>query len=47
VPDLVVLLQGVQIGLGVGSTLAIGVAAPVTGPRAFDLEAIAQFNLRF
>jgi hypothetical protein len=47
VPDLVVLTEGVQIVLGSRSTLAVGVAVPVTGPRPFDLEALAQFNLRF
>jgi hypothetical protein len=47
VPDLVVLTEGVQFVLGSRSTLAVGVAVPVTGPRPFDLEALAQFNLRF
>jgi len=47
VPDLVVLTEGVQFVLGSRSTLAVGVAVPVSGPRPFDLEALAQFNLRF
>ena len=29
------------------STLSIGVVSPVTGPRPFDVEATAQFNLYF
>ena len=29
------------------STLGVGVVTPFTGPKPFDLEAIAQFNFRF
>ena len=29
------------------TTLGIGVVAPVTGPKPFDVEAIAQLNYRF
>jgi hypothetical protein len=47
VPDLVVLTEGVQVGLGGGSSLAVGVAVPVTGPRPFDWEAVVQFNVRY
>ena len=46
-PDLVVLTQGLQVGLGDGSSLAIGVAVPITGPRPFDWEALIQFNVRY
>lgn len=30
-----------------GATLGIGVAAPVTGPKPFDFEVLAQLNYRF
>jgi hypothetical protein len=29
------------------STLALGISTPVTGPRPYDIEAIAQLNIRF
>ncbi len=38
---------GVNIGLRRNSILTFGVATPVTGPRPFGIEAIAQFNFRF
>jgi hypothetical protein len=47
VPDLVVLTEGVHIGIYNNSTLTLGLAEPVTGPRPFDIEAFVQFNLRF
>jgi hypothetical protein len=47
VPDLVVLTAGVHFGLGGRSTLTLGAATPVTGPRVYDIEAMAQFNWRF
>jgi hypothetical protein len=47
VPDLVVLTQGVQCGLGNGTSLAVGVAVPITGPRPFDWEALVQLNFRY
>jgi hypothetical protein len=37
----------VQIGLFGPSTLTLGVGTPVTGPRLFNVEAIAQLNWRF
>jgi hypothetical protein len=46
-PDLLVLVGGVQVGLFGPSTLTLGVGAPVTGPRLFNVEAIAQLNWRF
>ena len=46
-PDLVALVGGIHIGLYGASTLTLGVATPVTGPRPFDVEAIAQLNWRF
>jgi hypothetical protein len=45
--DLVVLTEGLHFGFRRNSTLTIGAATPVTGPRLFDVEAIAQFNWRF
>jgi hypothetical protein len=47
VADTVDLTGGVHIGLGRASLLSIGVVLPVTGPRPFDVEALAQFNFRF
>lgn len=47
VPDLVVLTEGVQVGIGPAASVSIGVAVPITGPRPFDWEALVQFNLRF
>lgn len=46
-PDVFVLTNGVHIGLGSRSNLAVGVAVPLTGPKIFDVEAIAQLNWRF
>jgi hypothetical protein len=46
-PDTVVLTSGVHIGLGSRSNLALGVAVPVTGPKIFEVEGIAQLNWRF
>jgi hypothetical protein len=45
--DVVDLTTGVTFEFNRRSTLAIAVAVPVTGPKPFDLEALAQFNLRF
>ena len=45
--DLLTLVGGIQIGLFGPSTLTLGVGTPVTGPRLFDVEAIAQLNWRF
>jgi hypothetical protein len=47
VPDLVVLTAGSHFEIGRDATLSVGVAAPVTGPRAFDVEALVQLNYRF
>lgn len=45
--DLVVLTGGVHLGVGQRSTLTLGIATPITGPRPYDVEALVQFNLRF
>jgi hypothetical protein len=47
VPDLVVLTEGVQVGLGSGTTINLAVGVPVTGPRPFDVEGILQLNFRY
>jgi hypothetical protein len=47
VPDLLVLTAGVHLVLPSRSTLTVGAATPVTGPRPFDVEAMAQLNWRF
>lgn len=44
--DSVILTSGLHTLLG-RSTLTVGVAVPVVGPRQFDVEAVAQFNFRF
>jgi hypothetical protein len=46
-PDLVVITNGIHFGIGRRSNLMLGVAVPITGPKLFDLEGIAQFNWRF
>ncbi len=46
-PDLFVLTQGVHVGLGARSLLTTAIAVPLTGPRPFAFEAIAQLNFRF
>jgi hypothetical protein len=47
VPDTVVLTGGVHFGLFRNSTLSLGVATAVTGPRLFNVESFLQFNWRF
>jgi hypothetical protein len=47
VPDLVVLTAGAHVDLFRAARLTVGLATPVTGPRLFDVEAVAQFNCRF
>lgn len=46
VPDIVDLTAGVHLGVGERGLLTLGVATPVVN-SPFDVEAIAQFNLRF
>ncbi|MBV9126384.1 MAG: hypothetical protein JO112_23800 [Planctomycetes bacterium] len=45
--DVVDLTAGTTIFAGEHSALTIGAVTPVTGPKPFDIEALAQFNLRF
>jgi hypothetical protein len=47
VPDTVSFTSGVHLGIGSRSTLSLGVNVPVTGPRPYDVEALAQINFRF
>jgi hypothetical protein len=46
VPDTVVLTGGLHVGMG-RSTFTFGVGTPVTGPRPFSVEAVAQYNFRW
>jgi hypothetical protein len=45
--DVFDLTSGVTLGLGGRAQLTLGLATPLTGPKPFDLEAIAQLNWRF
>jgi hypothetical protein len=44
--DSVILTGGVHTFIG-NSCLTLGVATPITGPRLYSVEAVAQFNWRF
>jgi hypothetical protein len=46
-PDVIDLTAGTQFFFCDHALLGVGVVAPVTGPRPFDVEAIAHFELRF
>jgi hypothetical protein len=46
-PDVVNLTMGTHFALGQRSVVTVGLATPVTGPRPFDLEVMAQLNIRF
>jgi hypothetical protein len=47
VPNIVSFTGGVHVGIGGRSSFTIGVNTPVTGPRPYAVEAIAQFNFWF
>lgn len=47
VPEIVVLTGGVHFVFLGTSTFTLGAAAPITGPKEFDIEAYAQLNIRF
>jgi hypothetical protein len=47
VPDIVSLTGGVHLGLFRNSSLSLGMVAPISGPRPFNIEGFAQFNWRF
>lgn len=44
---LTVLTNGVHIGLGQSTDFTLAVAVPVSGPKTFDIEGVAQLNWRF
>jgi hypothetical protein len=46
-PDWVDVTGGFTLEFSHRSTLAVGVSAPVTGAKPYDVEALAQFNIRF
>jgi hypothetical protein len=46
-PQLTNLTFGLNAGLGRRGMLAVGYVNPITGPRAFNGEVLAQFNLRY
>jgi hypothetical protein len=46
-PDMVDLTGGVNFEYCDQSTLAVGFAVPLTGPRMFDFEILAQFRSRY
>jgi hypothetical protein len=47
VPDQVTFTGGLHVGICCRAFLTLGCAVPVTGPKPFDVEGIAQFNLSF
>jgi hypothetical protein len=47
VPDWVVLCGGVNVVLHGGSSVGVCLAAPVTNPRPYDVQALVTFNFRF
>jgi hypothetical protein len=47
VADLVDITFGTSFGIGSKSTLTLGAAVPVVGPRPFDIEGQVLFNCRF
>src|SRR5262249_60511450 len=47
VPDWVSLTGGVNLVFGRASTVGFALGAPVTGPRPYNMEAIAAVNFRF
>jgi hypothetical protein len=46
-PDWVDLTGGFTVEFNRRATLAVGISAPVTGPKPYALEAITQLNIRF
>jgi hypothetical protein len=47
VPDSITLTWAVNFVFGQNSTLGLGVATPITGPKIYDYEMLAQLNWRF
>lgn len=46
-PDIVDLTFGINVGVGKRGLLSVGYVDPVTGPRPFNGELLALFNIRF
>lgn len=46
-PDMFNLTSGLNFGMGQRSQLTVGLVTPMSGPRPFDLEAMAHLNFRF
>jgi hypothetical protein len=46
-PDIFDVTFAARIGFCNRASLGLGVVVPLTGPKPFDVEAQAQFNLRF
>jgi hypothetical protein len=46
-PDSVDLTLGVSVVFNHRAALSVAAVAPVTGPRPFDIEALAFLNVRF
>jgi len=46
-PDICVATAGMHIGVGFCSDLTLAAAIPLTGPKPFDVEGIAQFTVRY
>jgi hypothetical protein len=46
-PDQMVITGGVHLGICNRAFLTLGAAVPVTGPKPFDIEGVAQFNFTF
>jgi len=46
-PDILTFTGGVNAVFTHYSTLGCALAVPVTGPRPYDVEVLASFNLRF
>ncbi len=46
-PDIFDMTCGVRFGIGQRASLGLGVVLPLTGPRPFDFELQAAFNVRF
>jgi hypothetical protein len=47
VPDIVDMTCGAHVGIGRHAIMTFAVGAPVTGPKPFDVEGIAQLNYRW
>jgi hypothetical protein len=45
--DTVTITAGATFGLGQSSALNLGVNSPVTGPKPYVVEAMAQLNIRY